>query len=78
MIAKIPQAFHQEVIKWYELGVKRGMNKATDLMADGEIYKEGDTVYAPDEMTVNVRLKISGRPWKKIEIKVRPKDIGFK
>ncbi|QQO55074.1 MAG: hypothetical protein N838_18735 [Thiohalocapsa sp. PB-PSB1] len=78
IVRKIPGVLDQEIIKWYKLGVKRGMRKATDLMAENAIYKKGEAVYAPDDMMVKVRVRIAGKPWKKVEIHVKPKQIGFK
>lgn len=78
MIDEIPEAIREKALQWYERGIKRGMRKATDLMAEGEIYREGDTVHAPNIMKVNTKIKMSGGEWEKYSVTIKAKDIGFK
>jgi hypothetical protein len=60
MLDEIPEAMREKALQWYERGIKRGMRVATDLMAEGEIYKEGDIVHAPNSMKVKSKIKMSG------------------
>ena len=73
----IPDAFKQKAIEWYVRGIKRGMAKATDLMASRKIYIEDGTVYAPQKLKINVRTKFSGGDWEPLEVVVLTKEIGF-
>jgi hypothetical protein len=73
----IPEAIKSRAIEWYIRGIKRGMAKATDLMAEQKIYIQGDTVYAPKTIKVKVRTKISGGEWERQEIIVKSNEIGF-
>jgi len=64
-------------LKWYERGVKRGLIKATDLMVEGKIYKDGDTVFCDaDQIDVNVKIKMNRDEFKH-SVSFRINDIGF-
>ncbi|MDC9521326.1 hypothetical protein PSH55_09355 [Pseudoalteromonas sp. Angola-31] len=78
MIDEIPEAMREKALQWYERGIKRGMSKATDLMAKGEIYREGNIVHAPKSIKVQTKIKVSGGAWEKYSVTVKAKDIGFK
>ena len=67
-----------KALQWYEKGIKRGMRVATDLMAEGKIYKEGNMVNAPNSMNVQTKIKILGGQWEKYSVTIKAKDIGFK
>lgn len=73
----IPEAMKQQSIKWYILGIKRGMAKATDLMADGKIYIKDELVYAPPKIAIKVRTKHRDGEWERHSIDVRATEIGF-
>lgn len=73
----IPEAMREKAMEWYIRGIKRGMAKATQMMADGEITMEGDTVVAPAKMKVRVRTRHAGGDWEKHEITVKADEIGF-
>lgn len=73
----IPEAIKSKAIEWYVRGIKRGMAKATDLMAEQKIYVQERTVYAPKTIKVKVRTKISGGEWARHEIIVKSNEIGF-
>jgi hypothetical protein len=73
----IPDAIKQKAIEWYIRGIKRGMAKATDLMAEQKIYVREGTVYAPKTIKVKVRTKLSGSEWERQEIVVQAREIGF-
>ena len=73
----IPDAFKQKAIEWYVRGIKRGMAKATDLMASRKINIEDGTVNAPQKLKINVRTKFSGGDWEPLEVVVLTKEIGF-
>ncbi|MDQ6974257.1 MAG: hypothetical protein Q9M10_05185 [Mariprofundaceae bacterium] len=77
-LADIPDAMKEKAVEWYVRGIKRGMAKATDLMAKGDIYIEKDTVIAPDNISVNVRIKFKGGDWESLQVMVKSKEIGFK
>ncbi|MFM2478544.1 hypothetical protein [Celerinatantimonas sp. MCCC 1A17872] len=68
----------EKALQWYKRGIKRGMRVATDLMAEGEIYKEADIVHAPNSMKVKSKIKMSGGDWEKYSVTVKAKEIGFK
>lgn len=73
----IPEAIKQKAIDWYIRGIKRGMAKATDLMAEQRIYVRESTVYAPKTIKVKVRTRLSGGEWERREIVVQSSEIGF-
>uniref|UniRef100_E6PQH2 Uncharacterized protein n=1 Tax=mine drainage metagenome TaxID=410659 RepID=E6PQH2_9ZZZZ len=73
----IPDAIKSRAIEWYIRGIKRGMAKATDLMAEQKIYVQEGTVYAPKTIKVKVRTKLSGGEWERQEIIVKSNEIGF-
>ncbi len=76
-LADIPEAMKEKAIEWYIRGIKRGMSKATDLMADGDIYIENETVIAPKSININVRTKFKGGNWEPLKVKIKAKEIGF-
>ena len=73
----IPEAIKQKAIEWYVRGIKRGMAKATDLMAEKKIYVQDGTVYAPKTIKVKVRTKFSSGEWEQREVVVQSHEIGF-
>ena len=77
VLAEIPDTIKAKAIEWYIRGIKRGMAKATDLMAENEIYIEDGKVCAPNNISVNVRTKFSGGEWKSLKVKISAKEIGF-
>ena len=76
-LERIPEAIKQKAIEWYIRGIKRGMAKATDLMAEQKIYIDQGTVYAPKAIRVKVRTKLARGEWERHEIVVRSQEIGF-
>ncbi|NYE61994.1 hypothetical protein FHW58_003201 [Duganella sp. 1224] len=74
----IPDAIKEQAIEWYIRGIKRGMAKATDLMAEGIIYVHDDgAVRAPAKMEVKVRTKMRGEEWNRHSVNVKATEIGF-
>jgi hypothetical protein len=43
-LESIPDALKEKALEWYIRGIKQGMAKATDLMAEGTIYVQDGTV----------------------------------
>jgi hypothetical protein len=72
------EAGKQKAIEWYVRGIKRGMAKATDLMAAKTIYVEDETVYAPKKIKVNLLTKMKGERWKTLKVVINSHEIGFK
>lgn len=77
-LESIPEALKEKAIEWYIRGIKRGLEKATDLMASNEIYSENGFVYAPQKIKVNVKTKFAGGNWESHEMIVKSSEIGFK
>lgn len=77
-LSDIPDVIKEKAIEWYIRGIKRGMAKATDLMASGEIYLEKESVIAPPKIEINVRTKFKGSDWESMTVEVKSKAIGFK
>jgi len=73
----IPDKIKDKALKWYKIGIKRGLMKATDLMLDGKIHKKGDTIYCPNSFDIKVKTKFSGEKWTKRKYKINAEDIGF-
>lgn len=73
----IPEALKEKAIEWYIRGIKRGMAKATDLMASNKIYPENGFVYAPQKIKVTVKTKFAGGNWAPLEVIVKSSEIGF-
>lgn len=68
----------ERALQFYELGLRRGLRKATDWFADGTIhYKDGE-VEAPAILKVKVKIKFSGSGWQKHSFGIKTKDIGFR
>jgi hypothetical protein len=73
----IPDAMKEQAIEWYIRGIKRGMAKATDLMAEGKIYVQDGSVCAPAKIELKVRTKLRGGEWDRHAVKVLATEIGF-
>jgi hypothetical protein len=73
----IPDALKEKALEWYIRGIKRGMAKATDLMAEGKIFVQDGTVRAPATMELKVRTKLRGGEWERHAVEVQAKEIGF-
>jgi len=76
-LAGIPDGLKEKAIEWYIRGIKRGMAKATDLMASNKICSKNGFVYAPQKIKVNVRTKFAGGNWEHLEVVVKSSEIGF-
>jgi hypothetical protein len=76
-LESIPETMREKALEWYERGIRRGLSKATDLMADKTIYLEDGVVYAPKIIQVKVRTKMRGRKWVQHEFSISCCDIGF-
>jgi hypothetical protein len=65
-------------LHYYEMGLRRGLICATDLMLDAtlEIDKNGD-VRAPKNIEVDVRLGLPARDVKPRAFKFKAIDLGF-
>lgn len=65
-------------LEWYKKGIKRGLTKATDLMANETIYLQANQVYAPPVIKVKVRTKMKNGDWESHTLEVSAEEIGFK
>jgi hypothetical protein len=77
IVKLIPEKIRNKALKWYKMGIKRGLTEATDMMADGKIYKKGNTVYCPGSIDINVKTKFKGEDWVKRSYKFTATHIGF-
>ncbi len=77
IVDEIPEAMKEKALEWYERGIKRGLSKATDMMAEGKIYKDGDFVVAPSVFNIKVRTKFKGDKWEQRTVVVEASEIGF-
>lgn len=73
----VSEVMKEKALQWYEMGIKRGMAKATDMMLFGKIYKKNEEVFAPDEFTIKVKTRFSGEDWERHEFLIKSEDIGF-
>ena len=73
----IPGKMKEKAIKWYKMGIKRGLIKATDMMLLGKIRLKGKTLYCPSKFDVQVRTKFAGEDRVKRKFRLKAKDIGF-
>jgi hypothetical protein len=78
VVLKIPRLRDRTALKWYKLGVKRGLILGTDLVANGTIRHEGGVLYAPKTIVANVRTRIAGGPLESRQLKFTASSIGFK
>jgi hypothetical protein len=77
-LSRIPEEMKGYALEWYERGIKRGLTKATDLMASGKIYFQANYVYAPPVIKVRVRTKMKSGDWESHTLEVSAEEIGFK
>jgi hypothetical protein len=67
----------ERAMKFYDLGVRRGVKQATDWFADGTIKYQHHNVVAPTTLTVKSKIKFSGSQWQPRRVKIKTEDIGF-
>ena len=77
MAEMIPGKRKEKALTWYEMGVKRGLSKATDMMLDGKIHLKGNTLYCRNSFAVKVKTKFAGEKWTKRKFTIKAEDIGF-
>ena len=53
----------EKALEWYRRGLVRGLTKATDWILDGTISYKSSKLEAPQELEINVKIKISGKKW---------------
>ncbi len=75
---RIDENSKRRALAFYELGLRRGLRRATDLFADRTIRYRKGAVEAPARLKVNVRIKFSGSQWQSRSFTIKTKDIGFK
>lgn len=78
VVSKIPRLRDRAALKWYKLGVRRGLILGTDLVANGTIKQENGVLYAPKTIVANVRTRIAGGEWESRQLKFSASSIGFK
>lgn len=64
-------------IKFYDIGVRRGLKQATDWFADGTIKYRDHSVVAPERLTVKSKIKFCGSKWRRHRVHVKTEDVGF-
>ena len=64
-------------LKFYRLGLRRGLIKATDWVVDGPLNYKAGTLYAPNELEVKIRVRLPNNVWKKKRFKFKHKELGF-
>lgn len=73
----IPEKTKERAIKWYELGIKRGMANATDMILDGTFSMHNNNLEGPAIIKVRVRTRFNGEDWVHREFVIRASEIGF-
>jgi hypothetical protein len=63
---------------YYRLGLRRGLIRATDYVAEGKfkLGKDG-SLLASDSVTISVRLGLPGLPTQDRQFKFASSDLGF-
>jgi len=64
-------------LRWYELGIKRGVTFASDQMLDGKITLAKDVLTAPETLVVKVRTRFKGDQWRRRTFRIKAEDVGF-
>lgn len=72
LIKSVPKAMRKQLREAFKSGVMQGVLLATNLVADGSIYKKGNSVFAPHKMKTSAR--VDGN---RVQVTVRAKDLGF-
>jgi hypothetical protein len=67
----------EKELEWYRRGLVRGLTKTTDWLLDGTISYKGDHLEAPQELEINVRIRLSGKGWESRQFTIKASEIGF-
>jgi len=73
----IPEMQKEKALQWYEMGIKRGMINATNMMLDGTLKLNDGTLYCPENIKVRVKTRFAGEDWKKQKFEFKAEEIGF-
>jgi hypothetical protein len=69
----------QRCVDWYEVGLKRGINKALDWIGEGKIIFENDVFETDyDSFELQVKIKLAGRRREPYRFEIEAEDLGFK
>lgn len=77
IVEQIPEQMKEKALKWYEMGIKMGIRKATNFIIDGKIEMKDGILYSPKTLKVNVKTKFAGEDWEKQSFKIKAEEIGF-
>src|SRR5439155_13193198 len=61
----------ERAMKFYDLGVHRGMKQATDWFADRTIKYQDGNVVAPRTLKVKSKIRFSGSKWQPHKVNIK-------
>lgn len=64
-------------LHYYRLGLRRGIRKATDMVASGQFVLQGDELTGPPSVEVRMKLRLPNTPKRKTRFKFRATELGF-
>lgn len=77
IINKLDGNLNEVALKFYRLGLRRGMIKATDMVVDGTLKYDKGILECPGDIEVKVKIKMPNEDIKKKKFTFKPKSIGF-
>ena len=77
IIGELDGNANEIALKFYRLGLRRGMIKATDWVVDGTFKYDNGTLECPAAIEVKVKIKMPNEEVKKKKFTFKPKSIGF-
>lgn len=73
----LDQDIYDRLIRMYEKGLRKGIEKATDWMLDGVIEHQKGRLVQQRPFTAKVRLTIRGHAARSYTFNIDPKIVGF-
>ena len=66
-------------LDWYRLGLRRGVERATQAVADGKFTLKNATLSSPAEFTIRKKVKLPGaEEGEMMEFTFTAEELGFK
>lgn len=78
LIEQVDEKNKDRAIEWYRRGLKRGVICATDQIVAQTLTYKNDTLYAPSDVTISVKIKFKGEKWQKVDFVFNAEELGFK
>ena len=78
MLGQVDDQTVEKAIKWYKVGIRRGMTKVIELLLSQKLKSDGEIIIAPSVLSVKTFVRFKGHPRRICVCNVKATELGFK